>query len=438
MSNLPIQTDSIAQLSFEARPRRLDLVELLFLLSVLLAPLELKIVTSLTVYDLVTAGIAFLIFVGPRCLEFLPFKVILVVYFFLLFALLSTFRATHPVESLTQIMQFAFIFFVQLPVILTLTKSQFILRTSLYLFLIGGLAGAGWAMIFQQAQGAGRVLTFYSDNPNRLGYPTAYLLPFTLFFFSDNWRRKRYLLALVFTLPVFYILIWALAASASRSATLGTLVALMIFLSFRQGFKIDLRVPLRILFAAITIGLVGYLLYQANYFPNTLRERVERTLAFEETLVQDRTRLAVAGWRSFLESPFIGVGLDNFRYVAKEYEPSATNQLPHNIWIQFLAQIGLIGTLMFFILIVTWFVSLFRAQHIINQRSLRELLWAQIASMAAVMTIYLFLPIMDQRQYWLLYGLGLAVALDFLEKSPQPAAAPQRQPAILTPGQKSS
>jgi hypothetical protein len=61
-----------------------------------------------------------------------------------------------------------------------------------------------------------------------------------------------------------------------------------------------------------------------------------------------------------------------------------------------------------------WFQLMLRSQQRLQSQSLRELMWALIASMVAIMTIFLFLPIMDQRQYWLLYGIGLAVALDIL------------------------
>jgi O-antigen ligase len=102
------------------------------------------------------------------------------------------------------------------------------------------------------------------------------------------------------------------------------------------------------------------------------------------------------------------------RYVTKDYVPAATEQVPHNIWIQYLSQTGIFGTLAFLGLMFLWFQLMLRSQQRLQSQSLRELMWALIASMVAIMTIFLFLPIMDQRQYWLLYGIGLAVALDIL------------------------
>jgi hypothetical protein len=38
-------------------------------------------------------------------------------------------------------------------------------------------------------------------------------------------------------------------------------------------------------------------------------------------------------------------------------------------------------------------------------------MWAFVASMASIMTILMTIPVMNQRHYWLLYGLGVALAM---------------------------
>jgi O-antigen ligase len=161
-------------------------------------------------------------------------------------------------------------------------------------------------------------------------------------------------------------------------------------------------------------------LLQTNQFPETLRERIERTNQAEEraVLLEDRERLAVAGLRAFEESPFVGTGLDNFRHVAVRYEPSASNQAPHNVWIQSLAQIGIVGTLAFFYMMAWWFVRVYRtaAQHGVRYPD-GDLLWALFAAMASIMAILMTVPIMNQRHYWLLYGLGAAQILRLTLKS---------------------
>jgi O-antigen ligase len=394
------------------RPQsRLNIVRSLFLMSVIFAPLELKLAGSFTVYDVLIMIIATLVISSnPGTLKFPPVRFLVAIYVFILFALLSAFRATYPLEALTQTLQFVFIFFIQLPVIITVVKTPSMLRWSLVLLLLGTLIVTGWAMFYQQEGFHHRLRSFSSDNSNRLGYPMAYMLPFLLCLLFDSWCKRRFF-AILFFLLALYSLVWALTASGSRSATVGTLVALMTFLTFRHGFSIDIKFLLRAFFILIITGICGYLLYQSDYFPGILRERIERTLMFDESLIEDRTRLAIAGWRAFIDSPFIGVGLDNFRYVATRYNvPSVSEQVPHNLWIQFLAQIGLIGTLAFVALIGFWILRLFLDQRVTYSQAQRDILWAFIASMAGLMTILMFIPLMIHRHYWLIYGLGLAAA----------------------------
>jgi O-antigen ligase len=387
-----------------------DLPEALFLVGAFVAPLNLLLVASLTVYDLIIGAVAFLLVTGPRRLQPVPPYLLASAYLFLLAALVSTFRATEPVQSFTQILQFAFIFFVQLPVVLTLGRSPLVVRWSVALVVAGSIGAIALAYVSHKTQGAGRDLVFFSDNPNRLGYPSAYLLPFVLYFGAELWRRSRAVAASI-TGVLLYFMIWALAGSASRSATIGVMVALVVFIALRPGIGI-VRLVRRLLAVSLVVGAVGWVLWHTTYFPLTLRTRIQDSFIPEDqsVLLDDRERLARAGIRAFEHSPFIGTGLDNFRFVAPWYYPAATHQLPHNVWLQSLAQVGLIGTLALVFLLVRWFITIYLAYRVPGDRSDRELLWAFFASIAALMAIFLVIPEMIDRHYWLLIGLGLALA----------------------------
>jgi O-antigen ligase len=402
-------------INFDSPQIRLNVIRSLFFMSVVSAPLELKLAGSFTVYDVLTMIIAMLVVSsGSTKLQLPTGGFLMAMYCFILFTLFSAFRATYPLEALTQTLQFVFIFLVQIPVIISVVKSPAMVRWSLIFLLLGTAMVTGWAMIFQEEGFHHRLRSFSSDNSNRLGYPSAYMLPFLLYLLIESCRKRQVFAILMFLLSL-YSLVWALTASGSRSATVGTLVGLMTFLIFRKGFEVNIKFLLRIVIMLLLIGLCGYLLYQSDYFPGILRERIERTLNFDESLVADRTRLATAGWRAFVDSPLIGVGLDNFRYVSTHYNvPMVTEQVPHNLWIQFLAQIGLIGTLSFATLIGLWMGTLYRSQKLAINQPQRDMLWAFIASMTGLMTILMFIPLMIHRHYWLIYGLGLAAA--FLPK----------------------
>jgi glycosyltransferase involved in cell wall biosynthesis/O-antigen ligase len=406
-------SDRAAVASFRlagTHPESLDLGGGLFLVSSAIAPIEILLVGSFTIYDLLTTAL-FVLLLSRGRLPLPPPGILASGLLFLLFALLSTVRAAHPDQSLTQIFQYVFILLVQIPVILFFARSRPMIRAGLVAFMLGTLVGIAGAFLSPKHVWVGRVGAFFTESPNRLGYPVAYVSPFVCWFFQERWRagRHRFLTALG-GVVVAYLMLWALAASGSRSATVGTVVGLTVFLAFRRGFSLRLAGLSRMAAALLAVALCGALLFRSGYFPKTLQERINRTLAAESSLVQDRTMLAVAGWRAFRESPFLGMGLDNFRYVADRYSPTITQQLPHNLWIQLLVHTGLLGTVAFLGIIVSWLYILLRAQRL-HGGGERELLWAFLAAMGAILTIHLFIPILIQRQYWWIFGLGLSAAL---------------------------
>lgn len=422
MSNVHAQADSEYSRD-EACPSILSAASLLFLVCAFVAPWDLSLFgTGITLSDPILLAVAFLVILNRSRLEFLSFRFTAAVYVFLLFALISTFRATHPIDSFNQILQFVFIFFVVIPVILTLVRSQLMFRLSLVALLGGMLVGIILAILSGHVQGAGRTLAFYSANPNRLGYPSAYLLPFALYLLSEVWQWKR-LVAVIVALLLVFLVVWALDASGSRSSTVGVLVAAFVFLAFRHGPKANLKTAFQLSLTVVAIAVIAGLFYQMDFFPSTLRDRIELTFMQKASLTMDREDLAVAGLREFLYSPFVGVSLDNFRYVAGRYV-FLTHQNPHNMWINLLSAVGLLGTLAFLFLILNWYAVMFHAQRSTGDRSQRELLWAFIASWTTVLTIYMFVPMPIQRIYWLIFGLGLALALHPYKVLPQSQAKP--------------
>lgn len=398
------------------RPPRLTPEHAAFLVGVFLALFEVDFsAINFTLSDAATLAAAGLIVLARRPFHFLPPGLSAATYVFLLFALLSTFRAPQPKESVTQILQFAFTFFVQLPVILTLGQSRLVVHASLGLLVAWRLLDTTAALLAGRTDGADRALPFYGESANQFAYPTAYLLPFLLYGLLQILRGTRSRLARAATIlgaiPVLYLMLWAVAASGSRSAALATPVGVMAFLSLRRGFEVSPKTALRLALAVAVVSLLGYSLYQSGYLPSILRERFERSLQGEASLTEDRLELARAGWRAFLESPFLGLGLDNFRHVAHRYNPLAQGSDPHNMWIDLLAKVGLFGTAALCVMIAGWFLLLLRTQRATADPSHQELLSAFLASMMAIMTIHMFIPLMLQRQYWLIYGLGLAWAL---------------------------
>jgi O-antigen ligase len=208
-----------------------------------------------------------------------------------------------------------------------------------------------------------------------------------------------------------YLSVWAVFASGSRSSLVGAAAALLVYVVLRPGLGF-LRSTGRLVALCVVCGVTGTALAVTGQLPATLEERINRSLdssdpAAQTHLVADREHLANAGARAFMESPLLGTGLDNFRYVTPRYDVEATPQLPHNLWLQLLVQVGAIGTAAMALYLLAWVRELTvrtRRVHPLDT----QLMWSLVASLAGVLVIFMFAPEMLDRHYWLIVALGLA------------------------------
>lgn len=392
---------------------RVGLAEVMVVGGAALAPLNLLLVRSFTVYDLMI-GVALLQLSYQRRLVWPRGRYLLLSYLFLLSTLVSTFRALHALEALTQSLQYIFILFIQIPVIVSVVTTRRRAVLSVLLLCLGTLGAIVEAYLMHQTQGAGRVVVFYSENPNRLGYPAVYLLPLliVLWSFARQLRAPGKHLAFAGIVVAGYLTLWAVTASGSRSSLVGSAMALLVFVVLRPGIGVVRAVGRLLVLVTVSVAL-GAGLLATGQLPTTLEERITRSMdpadpAAQAKLVADRENLLDAGIRAFEESPWVGTGLDNFRYVTPRYDVEATPQLPHNLWLQLLVQVGLVGTAAFAAYLLLWAVALVRAVPRAHPPD-ALLLWGLVASMAGVLTIFMFAPELLDRHYWLLVGLGLAI-----------------------------
>jgi O-antigen ligase len=393
--------------------RHSNLPDIVVVGSCLIAPLNLLIIRSFTLYDL-AIGTAWLVLARQGRLVWPHRGYLLAAYVFMLFAVLSAFRAMVATEALTQVLQYAFVFFVLLPAVLTVVTTRRRAVTSAVLLCVGSLGAIAHAHLVQAEQGSGRVLVFYSENPNRLGYPAAYVLPLlvALWVLARRLDRPRRLLADAAIVLGCYLSVWALSASGSRSSLLGTAVALLVLVVLRPGLGLG-RAAVRLLVLCVAVLGVGGALLAAGQLPTTLEERITRSLDSTDSeaqnhLVADREHLMEAGVAAFMESPLLGTGLDNFRYVTPRYDIEASQQLPHNLWLQLLVQVGAIGTLAMAALLAVWAADVLGAMRRLHPLD-AELLWALAAALAGILAIFLFAPEMLDRHYWLIVALGIAI-----------------------------
>jgi O-antigen ligase len=398
----------------------MSLSEMVFIVGGFFAPLQISVFKAFTVYDLFTVMVAFLLVAERRRMRPIPTSLRVATGLLLIAAFVSAFRALYPLDAVTQGLQYAFLLLVQIPVVLTIASSRAAVDGALIMLIAGFLWRVAHTAAMGQYIGAHRLVTDIANNPNQLAIPAAILAPIALYYASRAWRNGRRIVALVGGGGALYGMLWAIAASGSRSSAMGGLVSLFVYLVFRRG--IDRRILGRVLIFLAVLATLGLVVYQTSIFPSALKDRVQGTIdtpsvVMDEYRVTDsRPELDRGGLNAFEESPLVGTGLDNFRYVSQFYgvpvQPYlSTSHAVHNVYINFLAETGVFGALAFLFIIGRWFVLVFRAQSFTSDPRRREFLWALIAGIVATLTMGMATPVVVlRREFWLFYALGIAVA----------------------------
>jgi O-antigen ligase len=155
--------------------------------------------------------------------------------------------------------------------------------------------------------------------------------------------ERRRLLAAVLSLTVL------LTFSTVNAVALALLWAMV---WFRSHSRSSLGRRAKYVMLGIIIALiVGLVLYQTGY----LQAVVFGKLNTEELGSRvKRVAFMVAGLRMFADHPWLGVGISQFGYFYNHYQPlglagiaETVKLIPNNIYIELLAELGIVGFLMF-------------------------------------------------------------------------------------------
>jgi O-antigen ligase len=176
-------------------------------------------------------------------------------------------------------------------------------------------------------------------NPNDLAMNMVTFLPFAIFAALGRDRAPRRLLALGIAVLMLAVIVF----TKSRAGMLGLAVTSVVMLLQAGRFRT------RLVAALLVASLVAVPL-----LPDAFWTRLSSIVNQEEDATgsrQNRKDLMLMGWQTFLDHPFTGVGVNQFR----NYNPPervVTFQETHNVVLQVLAELGIFGGAIFAFLMV--------------------------------------------------------------------------------------
>ena len=250
---------------------------------------------------------------------------------------------------------------------------------------------------------------------NQIGLAANYIslgMGSILVYWSDNKVRIRN------DIILFIVLLAALFITGKRSFLLWTIVAL--YLTYiATGLGSDrLR---RIIKASVLVFFSTVLAFAIVQFFGDMPLFARLQLLFREVLYQDvtgsvaaRFRLFQEAWNFFLSSPWFGIGWDQFFLVNK------TGYRVHNLFLQVLAETGIVGFVLIIPPIIYSYVATYKAlRSSFDRINLINPLWSKALALSFYyQTVFLLNNISDTLFYrppfLLVYFLTLAIVNSYI------------------------
>jgi len=225
------------------------------------------------------------------------------------------------------------------------------------------------------------------------------LLPFLGITFYNVTVEKKKILK-IFSLIISIALFLALVITFSRAGLIGFFVMILIM---TLKAKRKMKASFLLLLALIIL---------INVLPGKVWERFEKTNIEGPSSDGDiastkrRLMLAKAAVKMFVDHPLFGVGVGNYYFECKKYEPIWAGRA-HSMYLETLAELGIVGFFLFLCMLFYTFRSL---QRIINSKSnLNAYASGLYVGLTGFLIAALFFHAQHEKVLWFVVFMSLAL-----------------------------
>lgn len=228
------------------------------------------------------------------------------------------------------------------------------------------------------------------------------------------WHERKTIIRLIALFGAGVIAL-ALIYTDSRGGFLCLAFTIFVFLLFNPP-------NLNSIVIIVALGVVLVRFMPANYTERlfTLTELFsDSSVALTDESFRGRTSENIAAWRMFLDNPVFGVGLENYSNYYLEYsrqiglDPRREARDPASLYLQLLANQGLIGAAIYIGVIYVVFLRLYRARKDlleIGHQNEANMASALFAALAGYMFMSLYKNSAYTNAFWSLMALCMAVS----------------------------
>jgi len=212
------------------------------------------------------------------------------------------------------------------------------------------------------------------------------------------------------------VMLAAFIYTGSRSGVLSLTAALFATVAF-AGKRRPQALAVSLVAAVVALGVF------VTFAPASIKERIATASSGQVSEKEGRRSLWEVAWRMFEDQPVHGVGLGSFRTSSAHYvlEPGALTrsdlvidepQEPHNVYLQVLAEMGVIGESLFLCVLVFPIVSALRAARRFASAGDQDMELISRALAVAIIAFCVsnfFVPFTFNKLFWVLLGAGPAL-----------------------------
>ena len=254
-------------------------------------------------------------------------------------------------------------------------------------------------------QYGGRIVSFFEDEPIAGGYINAFYLIIVGYLFSMNSKFSKNYKYLILIVSLFFLA--AIILTGERSNTIKAILGFFIFYLINDQFKIKEKLISTLLLFVLLTSLVNSSDFLKIRYKGQLLDPVLTLYKSETKEITDKKssglsiylKLYQSGYRMSKSYPFFGVGNKNYGLRAcEEFKKYKCNTHPHQIYFEFLAEHGYIGTI---ILLFILFNLIFAKLKII----LRSKNYIQVSCL--VFLLVSFIPLLPSGAFFSDYSLTI-------------------------------
>ncbi len=196
---------------------------------------------------------------------------------------------------------------------------------------------------------ADRVVSFFKDEPIVAGYLNGFFFLILGYLFNNSFKNNRTFVVCIILSLIFLICV---SLTGERSNTIKAIIGLGTFFLLNNKLKIKYRI---ITFLSLII-IISTMISNSDYLKYRYYENIINPLINDdkrEKFLNNNIYIKhyKSGYAVFKNYPLFGVGNKNYRvetnnnrFTKKDYFPDTH---PHQIYLEFLSEHGLLGTVLF-------------------------------------------------------------------------------------------